>query len=102
MSIDLVALETILLLMRPSAVLLSAWMGVCGCGWPNYLSVLHMGNSVVAFKNNAPSYASDADDIKLRMIVDMLRESPLFGGFYLSLDMKWIPPARLCALFLYR
>ena len=84
-----------LLLMRPSYVLLSVWMRVCGCGWYSYLKVLRMGTTVLAFKNNAPIYASAADEMTLRMIVDRLRTEQLFGGFYLQLDRKLWPPARL-------
>ena len=76
MSIDLVALATILLLMRLSAVLLSVWMGVHGCGWNSSSSVLCMGTAVLSIRNNAPSSASSADDITLQMIVDRLRTAP--------------------------
>ena len=100
MPIELVALATILLLMRPSDVLFSVWMDVCGFGWPVYSSGLRMGTAVLALKNNAPSSASATDDITLRMIVDRLRTAPLFGGFYSLFDRKWWPPARLCAFFL--
>ena len=41
-----------------------------------------MGTAVLAFKNNAPISASDADDITLRVIVESLRTEPLFGGGY--------------------
>ena len=102
MSIDLVALETILLLMRKSAVLLSVWMGVCGCGCTSYSSVLRMGTAVLESKNNAPSYASAADEITLRVIVDRLITAPLIGGVYSSFYSKLWPPARLSAFFLDR
>ena len=71
----------ILLFMRPAAVLFSVWMGIHGCVWPGSSSVLCMGTAVLAFKNNAPSSTSAADDIMLRMIVDRLRTTPLFGVF---------------------
>ena len=99
MSIDLVALVKILLLMRSSAVLLSVLMIVCGYGWPRSLSVLRMRTPVLVFKNNAPSYASAADEITLRIIVDRLRTVPLLGVFPSSFDRKWWPPARLHAFF---
>ena len=88
--------------MRLSAVLLSVWMGVRGCGWSSSSSVLHMGTSVFALENNALSSASTADEIMLRIIVDRLRAALLLGGFSLSFDRKWWNHARLCALFLYR
>ena len=69
-----------LLSMRPSTVLLSVWMVVCGCGWPRSLSVLCMGTAVLEFKNNAPSFAAAADDITLQMVVDRLSTAPLIGG----------------------
>ena len=81
-------LATILLLTRSSAVLLSVWMGIGGCGWPISSILLIMGTAVLAFKNNAPSSASAADDITLRIIVYRLRTAPLFVGF----GSKWWPP----------
>ena len=67
--------------MSLSDVLLSVWMSVRGCGWSSSSSVFHMGTSVLALKNSAPSYASAADDIALLMIIDRLRTAPLFGRF---------------------
>ena len=99
MSIDLVALATILLLMRLSAVLLSVWMGVHGCGWNSSSSVLCMGTAVLSIKKNAPSSSSAAYDITLRVFVDRLGTSLLFGVGYSSLDRKLWSPARLHAFF---
>ena len=99
MSIDLVDLAMILLLISPSAFLLSVCMGVCGCGCPSSLSVLRMGTNVLAFKNNAPSSVSAANDITLRIIVDRVRMVSLLGGFHLSFHRKWWPPERLHAFF---
>ena len=99
MSIDLVALAKTLLLIRPSAVLLSVCMGVCGFGWPSSSSVLRMGTSVLAFKSNAPSSSSAAYDITLRVFVDRSGTLLLFGGGYSSLDRKLWSPARLHAFF---
>ena len=69
--------------MRPSAVLLYVWMGILGCRCPIYLSVLRVGNAVLAFKNNAPGYASAADEMTLQMMVDRLRTAQLLGEFSL-------------------
>ena len=88
MPIYLVALATLLLLVILYTVFLSVWMVICGCGWTSSLSLLRMGTSVLVFKNNAPSSASDTDDIRLWIIVDRLSTALLFGGFYLSLDRK--------------
>ena len=80
MSIDLVAFAIILLLMRPCAVELSVWMGVRGCGCPSSSRVFRIGTAVFAFKNNAPSSASAADDMTCLRMVDRLSTAPLFGG----------------------
>ena len=85
MSIDLVDLETILLLIRLSVVLLSICTGVCGCVWPSSLSILRMWTSILEFKNNSLSSASAADDITLRMIIDRLRKALMFVVFLLHL-----------------
>ena len=77
-------------------------MVVRDCVWPRSSSVLCMGTSVLELKNNAPSSASVADEITLRMIVYRFRMAPLFGGFYLLLDRRLWPPAQLCELFLER
>ena len=84
MSINLVALATILLLMSLSDVLFFVLMGVCGCGWNISSGVLRMGTAVLGFTNNAPSSVSTVDYIKLRMIVDMLRTASLFGFFLVN------------------
>ena len=42
-----------------------------------------MGNAVLAFKNNAPGYASAADEMTLQMMVDRLRMAQLLGEFSL-------------------
>ena len=99
MSIDLVVLAKILLLLNPSDVLLSVCAGVSVCGWPISFSVLRIGTSVLAFKNNAPSSVSAANDITLRIIVDRVRMVSLLGGFHLSFHRKWWPPERLRAFF---
>ena len=102
MLIDLLALATILLLMRSSDVLLSVYIGIRCCRWPRSLSFLRTGTDILVFKNNASSSASSDDDIKLHMIVDRLRTAPLFERFYSSLDSKRWPPTRMSALFLER
>ena len=95
MLIDLVALATILLLMRLSDVFLFVWIVVCGCVWPSSLNVLCMGTAVLVLKNNASCSSSAADDITFHNIVDSSRTSPLFGVFSLLLYSKQWPPARL-------
>ena len=99
MSIDFVAFDMILLLINPSAVLLSVCIGVSGCGWPISSSVLRVGTAVFALMNRAPNSASAADDMTFLIICEMLRTAPLFGGFSSLFDKKWCSPALLRALF---
>ena len=81
--------------MMTSAVLLSVWMVIIGCGWPSSPSVLHMVTAVFAFLNNAPSSSSATYNIRLQIIVDWFSTVPLFGRCSLLLDRKWWPPLRL-------
>ena len=66
-----------------------AFVVACGLGLQVYCT---WGLLFLAFKNNAPSFASAADEITLRMIVDMMMTAPLFEGFSSSFDRKWWPP----------
>ena len=45
----------------PTAVVLSTWVGVGGCGCPSSNSVKRMILASCVFKNNAPNSASAAD-----------------------------------------
>ena len=99
MSIDFVAFAMILLLINPFAVELSVWIGVRGWGCPISLSVFRIGTAVRALRKRAPSSASAAEDITLRMIFDTFNTAPLLGGFSVSFDRKWCLPALLRALF---
>jgi hypothetical protein len=54
----------------------------------------------VAFKKNAPSSASAADDITNLTIVAFVNIAPLLGGEVLLFDRKKWPPARLRDFFL--
>jgi hypothetical protein len=56
-----------------------------------------MDTAVLGFMKSAPSSASAADDITARIICEILRTAPLFGGISLMLDMNMWPPARLRA-----
>ena len=61
----------------PNAVVLSTWMGVEGCGWPNLCRVsLKILNSI-AFMNSAPSSASAADAATNFKMVQLVRMAPL-------------------------
>jgi len=80
MSIALVRLGWILLFITPSAVELSVWMGVRGCGWPISRSICLMCTASFALIYNAPNSASAADDITALIICEMFRIAPLLGG----------------------
>ncbi len=56
----------ILLLMSPSAVLLSVWTGVRGWGWPNSPRVFLAGTAVLELRNSAHNSASAAEVITFK------------------------------------
>ena len=86
MSIALVRFGCILLLISPSAVVLSVWIGVLGWGWPISSSIWRRWTASFALMNSAPSSASAAHDITALMIVAIVRIAPLLGGNFLSFD----------------
>ena len=53
----------IVLIITPSAVVLSVLIGVGSCGRPIAMSVSLIGIACVEFKYKAPNYDSAADDI---------------------------------------
>jgi hypothetical protein len=54
--------------MMPSAVELSVWTGVGGCGCPITLKIFRSSTPLRAFVYNAPILASAADDMTALMI----------------------------------
>jgi hypothetical protein len=99
MSIALVRFGCILLLITPSAVVLSVWIGVRGCGWPISSSMFRKCTASFVLMNYEPSSASAAEDITALMIVAMVRIAPLLGGNLSSFDRKKCPPAQLRDFF---
>ncbi len=83
------------LFMTVLAVVLSICIGVHGCGCPILVSMLRMCTASFAFKNNAPSSASTANDITAFIIIVVVNVAPLLGGDVSLFDKKW-PPASLC------
>ena len=71
-------------LMMLSAVELSVMVSVACCMCPISLSVFLIALSYLALYNNAPHYASAADEITLRMLVEMTIIA-LFGRLLSSL-----------------
>ena len=92
----------ILLVSRVCAVESSVWMSVCVCGWPSYLSILHIDTAVLALMNSTPSSASAAEDITALIIWDMLNTAPLLVGIFSCPAMNMCPPAQLRAFGLDR
>ncbi len=70
----------ILLFITPSAIVLSVWIGVRGCGWPILVSICRRYLPSFAFKNSAPSSASATDDMTTFMMVTFVMMAPLLGG----------------------
>jgi hypothetical protein len=99
MSIAFVCLGWILLFITPSAVVLSVWIGVRGCGWPILVSICQRYTASFAFKNNAPNSASAAKDYTAFMIVAFVMIPLLLGGSWSLFDRKKCPPALLLAFF---
>ena len=86
-----------LLLMYPSAVVLSSCTGVGGCGWPISHSVTRIGTASLALMKAADTSASTAEVTTDEMIFAMLRTAPLLGGTGMSLESTKWPPALLRA-----
>ena len=95
MSIDLVLLGTMVLLVTPTAVELSTWMGVFGCGQPISMSVCLMGTNSLAVMKSAANSASAADDMTNLMILASVMIGPLSRGMASFSEQKMYAPARL-------
>ena len=102
-SIAFIRLGCILLLMTPSAVELSVWIGVRGCGCPSLASICRKHTASFALRNSAPNSTSAADDITALIIVPMVRIAPLLGRLSTSSDRGKCPPTQLpkCVLLQY-
>ena len=93
MSMALVRLGWMMLVMMPSAVELSIWMGVGGCGCPNSSSRCRSGIASRALMYKAPSSASAAEDITALIICAIMSIAPLFHGMSSFSERKKWPPA---------
>ena len=92
-----VALGSILLLMMPSAVELSVWMGVRGCACPMASRIFLIWTDSRALMKRPPSSASAAEVMTALMIVETVRMAPLSGGMGSSFERKKCPPTLLRA-----
>ena len=80
----------------PTHVLLSMWMGVGGCGWPNSWRVSLIIFASWALKNKAPNSASAAEAATNFKMVQSTWIAPLILMGWLSWGMsarKKYPPA---------
>ena len=85
----------------PNAVVLSMWNGVAGWGWPSSVRISHTIFACFAFKNNAPSSASAADDTTCFIITHNECIGPFKNIGFLLMGMepnKEFPTALLRAL----
>ena len=78
-----------MLLPKPSAVELSTWIGVVGCGCPSSQSKVRIGTDSWLLMYAAPIYASEAEPITFDIIHEMewmgpLRRGRLVGGIVMS------------------
>ena len=97
-SIDRERWHLTVLFAMPTAVALSQWIGVLGCGCPNSLSIMQKFIPSLQFKKRAPSSASAADATTKRRIAHNVKNAPFrrMGSPSLGGDLvkKW-PQARL-------
>jgi hypothetical protein len=99
-SIDRDRWRLTVLFAMPTAVALSQWTGVLGCGCPNSSSVMQKIMPSLQFKKRAPSSASAADATTKRRIAHNVKNAPLSWmglPFLGDHPMKKWPHARLRA-----
>ena len=84
----LVALLTMVLIVKPTAVELSVWIGDLGCGKPISMSVLCSGIIFLTVIYRAANFASDAEAISDLMIFAIVNTGPLIFGFALFSERK--------------
>ena len=77
MSMDLVLRGIMVSLVTPTAVELSYWMGVLGCGHPISMSAWLSGTIYLAIMKRPSSSASEADDMTFLIICAIVRTGPL-------------------------
>jgi hypothetical protein len=99
-SIDRERWRLMVLFAMPTAMALSQWIGVLGCGCPNSSSVMQKIIPSLQFKKRAPSSASAADATTKRRIAHNVKNAPFRRMGSPSLGdhpMKKWPQARLRA-----
>ena len=101
-SSDLVALLTIVLLVNPTAVELSVWIGVRGCCQPISMSVLRSGIIFFAVMHSAAISDSAPGAITGLIICAIVKIGPLIFGLGSFSESNICAPARLLAFDLLR
>ena len=95
---DLSCLWKMVLLVTPTEVELSVWMGVLGWGHPTSMRVCRIGTIALAVMKRPASSYSAAEDMTNLMIWAMVIMDPLSQRMGSPLDIKIWDPARLLAL----
>ncbi len=96
MSIILDCFGTMVLFVTPTAVELSGWIGLHGCGHPMSIRVCLWGTILQVAINSAASLASVAETMTNLIMVAIVRTAPLKCGDGSSSERK------MCALALLR
>ena len=78
--------------------MLSVWVGVGGCLWPIYSTVVCADIACRELMHSALISASATEVITFLMICAMVKTAPLFAEFAALFDMKKCPPALLLTL----
>ena len=102
MSIDLICRFIVVLLVTPTAVELSVWIGDFGCGQPILVRVLRRGTMLFAHMKRPARSASAAEDMTNLIICAMARTGPLSDGTGTSSESMMCAPARLRDLMTLR
>ena len=97
MSMDLVLHGKMILLVTPTSVELSYWMGVLGCGHPILMSAWRSWTISLAMVKRPASSDSEADDMAFLIICAIVRTGPLWRGIRMSSESMMRDPARLRA-----
>jgi hypothetical protein len=95
MPIILDCFGTMVLFVTPTAVELSVWIGLHGCGHPISMSVCWWGTILWATIKSAASSASAAGAMTNLIMVAIVRTMPLKHGDGLSYKRKMCAPALL-------
>ena len=104
MSIAFVLLNFMVSFAKATAVALSTFIGVAGCGWPNSSRVTRMGHASLALENVAAISASIEEPTTIFRICALAKTIPFGGGSRVggvasgAELRKNIPPTRLRAL----